>query len=64
MNLSDLIARNAAFAPEKPALRFEGEVLTYAALHARIVQAARALETEFGVTKGDRVAIQIGRAHV
>ena len=49
MNLSDLIERNAAFAPEKPALRFEGETLSYAAFHARIVQAACALETEFGV---------------
>jgi fatty-acyl-CoA synthase len=57
MNLSDLIARNAAFAPDKPALVFDGETLSYAAFHARIGLAARALETEFGVTKGDRVAI-------
>jgi fatty-acyl-CoA synthase len=57
MNLSDLIARNAAFAPEKPALRFEGDVLSYAAFHARIVRTARALQGEFGVGKGDRVAI-------
>src|ERR1700759_2855266 len=57
MDLSDLIERNAAFAPEKAALVFEGEVLTYAAFHARIVQAARALQSEFGVAKGDRVAI-------
>jgi fatty-acyl-CoA synthase len=57
MNLSDLIARNAAFAPDKPALRFEGETLSYAAFHARIEKAARALESGFGVTRGDRVAI-------
>ncbi len=25
MDLSDLIERNAAFAPDKPAIRFEGE---------------------------------------
>ena len=37
MDLSDLIERNARFAPEKPALIFEGEVLSYAAFHARIV---------------------------
>ena len=36
---------------------FEGEALSYAAFHARIVQAARALKAEFGVGKGDRVAI-------
>jgi fatty-acyl-CoA synthase len=57
MDLSDLIERNAAFAPEKPALIFEGEALSYAAFHARIVQAARALQGEFGVRLGDRVAI-------
>src|ERR1700754_940016 len=57
MDLSDLIERNAAFAPEKAALVFEGEILTYAAFHARIVQTARALQSEFGVAKGDRVAI-------
>jgi fatty-acyl-CoA synthase len=57
MNLSDLIERNAAFAPSKAALIFEGETLSYAAFHARIMQAARALEAGFGLTKGDRVAI-------
>src|ERR1700692_4167790 len=57
MDLSDLIERNAAFAPDKAALIFEGEVLAYAAFHARIVQTARALQSEFGVAKGDRVAI-------
>src|SRR5580698_3312430 len=57
MDLSDLIARNAAFAPEKPAIIFEGERLSYAAFHARIEATARALKTQFGVVKGDRVAI-------
>src|SRR5580698_7379177 len=57
MDLSDLIERNAAFAPDKAALIFEGEVLSYAAFHARIVQTARVLRNEFGVTRGDRVAI-------
>ena len=57
MDLSDLIARNAAFTPDKPALIFESEILSYAAFHARIEQTARALKTEFGVSRGDRVAI-------
>jgi fatty-acyl-CoA synthase len=57
MDLSELIERNAAFAPDKAALIFEGEVLSYAALQARIVQTARTLQAEFGVAKGDRVAI-------
>jgi len=57
MDLSDLIARNAAFTPEKPAINFEGETLGYAALNARIVATARALKAVFGVGRGDRVAI-------
>jgi fatty-acyl-CoA synthase len=57
MNLSDLIERNAAFTPEKPAIIFEGEILGYAAFNARIEQTARALKAEFGVSRGDRVAI-------
>ena len=57
MDLSDLIARNAASTPDKPALRFEGETLSYAAFNNRIGQTARALKSEFGVAKGDRVAV-------
>ncbi|MGB3488179.1 MAG: AMP-binding protein [Xanthobacteraceae bacterium] len=57
MDLSDLIARNAAFTPEKPALRFEGGTLTYAQFDARIAQTARALKSEYGISRGDRVAI-------
>jgi fatty-acyl-CoA synthase len=57
MDLSDLIARHAAFTPDKPAIIFEGERLSYAALNSRIEQAARTLKAEFGVSRGDRVAI-------
>jgi fatty-acyl-CoA synthase len=57
VDLSDLIARNAAFAPDKPAIIFEGARLSYAAFYARIEQIARALKVEFGVSRGDRVAI-------
>jgi fatty-acyl-CoA synthase len=57
VDLYSLIERNAAFAPQKPALRFEGETLTYAAFNARIIQTARALKSELGVKKGGRVAI-------
>jgi len=57
MDLSDLIERNAAFAPGKPAIRFAGSELTYAALAQRIGQAARALKSGLGVRAGDRVAI-------
>src|SRR6266480_1277116 len=57
MDLSDLIERNAAFTPDKPATIFEGEMLSYAAFAARIEQTARAFKAELGVNRGDRVAI-------
>src|SRR6202051_5173147 len=57
MDLSDLIERNAAFTPEKPAISFEGESLSYAAFSERIERTARALKAECGVSRGDRVAI-------
>src|ERR1700723_176962 len=57
MNLSDLIARNAAFTPDKPAIIFDREALSYRAFHDRIEAAARALKAEYGVGRGDRVAI-------
>src|ERR1700719_2907116 len=57
MDLSDLIARNADFTPDKVALRFDGRSLTYAAFAARIVAAARALKSQLGVARDDRVAI-------
>ena len=57
MDLSDLIDRNAAFAPDKPAIRFAGATLTYAAFAERIAAAARALKSQLGVARGDRIAI-------
>jgi fatty-acyl-CoA synthase len=57
VDLSSLIERNAAFAPDKPALHFEGTTLSYAAFAARVEQTARALKSEIGVSRGDRVAI-------
>jgi fatty-acyl-CoA synthase len=57
VDLSGLIERNAAFAPDKPALHFEGTTLRYAALATRIEQASRALKSELGVGRGDRVAV-------
>ena len=57
MDLSCFAERNAAFTPDKPAIHFEGETLSYAALSARIAQTARALSSQFGVRRGDRIAI-------
>src|SRR5262245_41616266 len=57
MDLSDLIDRNAAFTPDKAAIRFQGRALRYADFAARIAMAARALKSRLGVGRGDRVAI-------
>jgi len=57
MDLSDLIDRNAAFAPSKAAIRFEGRTLAYADLAGRITAAARALKSVLGVGRGDRVGL-------
>ncbi|MCP3441359.1 class I adenylate-forming enzyme family protein [Bradyrhizobium sp. CCGUVB14] len=57
MDLCSLIERNAAFAPNKPAIHFEGETLSYADLNRRIDRAARAMKNELGVNRGDRVAL-------
>ncbi len=57
MDLCSLIERNAAFTPDKPAIIFEGEVLSYAGFCARVEQTACALKAAFGISRGDRVAI-------
>ncbi|MCA1437767.1 long-chain fatty acid--CoA ligase [Bradyrhizobium sp. BRP20] len=57
MDLCSLIDRNAAFAPDKTAIAFEGTGLSYAAFAARIEQTATALKQALGVGRGDRVAI-------
>jgi fatty-acyl-CoA synthase len=57
MDLSDLIDHHAAFAPEKAAIRFQGRTLTYATFAERIAAAARALKSELGIGRGDRVAM-------
>jgi fatty-acyl-CoA synthase len=57
MDLSDLIERNAAFVPDKIALRFAGAALSYADFTSRIADAARALKSNLGIGRGDRIAI-------
>jgi fatty-acyl-CoA synthase len=57
MNLADVIDRNAAFAPEKPALIFGERSWSYATFAHQIGVLAQALKTSLGVRNGDRVAI-------
>jgi len=55
-SLAAALAATAAHHPQKPALRFGAEVITYGAL-ARRVRAAAARFASLGVGPGDRVAI-------
>lgn len=56
MNLSNWIERQADFAPDKCALRFAGQELSYARLADRVSRLATVLSTELDVSRGDRVA--------
>lgn len=50
------IEAHAETSPDKPAILFEGEVVTYAKFADRIRAAAAALKNTYGVQPGDRVA--------
>ena len=57
MNISTWIDRNAQFSPNKVAIYFEGQIITYAEMAARIGRAARMLSGTLGVQHGDRVSL-------
>lgn len=56
MDLSDWISHRADITPEKPAILFEGRVVSYAALADQIDRFAQVLGAELAVKRGDRVA--------
>ena len=56
MDLSTILARRADFTPDKPAIVFEEQSVSYTVFCTRIAQTAGAL-TSLGVTAGDRVAV-------
>ena len=55
-DLSSWVEKNAAFAPSKAAIRFDGADIGYARFAETIRGHARALKTVHGVGRGDRVA--------
>src|SRR5262249_4955198 len=57
MNLADVIDRNAAFAPDKLAIRFQGTCWTYSVFASRVAALARALKSQLDVRRGDRVGL-------
>jgi fatty-acyl-CoA synthase len=56
MNVSHWIERWADFQPDKTAIRFEGEDISYAAFDAHIRRVAAMLQDGLGIGRGDRVA--------
>jgi len=56
MNLSRWIGHWADFQPDKTAIRFEGNDISYAALNGRIQQVAALLRDGLSVDRGDRIA--------
>jgi long-chain acyl-CoA synthetase len=59
VNLSDLVREAAARTPDKAALVFRSDALTWAELDRSVDAAAAALQS-LGLAKGDRVAILLG----
>ena len=57
MNISYWVDKNAQFSPDKVAIYFEGQAITYADLAAQIDRAARMLAGTLGVRHGDRVSL-------
>ena len=58
-NLADLVADAAAATPDKAALLFDQQVMTWADLDAQVSAAARGL-LALGLAAGDRVAVHLG----
>ncbi|WP_091966841.1 AMP-binding protein [Bradyrhizobium shewense] len=55
-DLCSLLERNAAYAPDKTAVHFEGQTLSYVSLNRQTERIAR-LQSQLGVRRGDRIAI-------
>lgn len=56
MELSAWIDRHADFTPDKPALRYEGQEISYGEFASMIHAYARALKSVYGIGRGDRIA--------
>ena len=57
MNISTWIDRNAQFSPNKAAIYFEGQTITYANMAGQVERAARMLSGTLGVGHGERVSL-------
>ena len=62
MNISQWIEKWAVATPEKTAIRFEGQEISYPQFHEQILASARMLKNGLGVKPGDRIAY-LGQNH-
>ena len=56
MDISNWIDRWADFAPDKPAIEFEGATIAYGAFRDRVHRMAAVLSDGLGLAAGDRIA--------
>jgi fatty-acyl-CoA synthase len=63
ITLPEMFLRSAERFPDKPASIFEGEVLSYKALQARIENLAGHLQHACGVKRGERVLLDMQNGH-
>ncbi|WP_456745097.1 AMP-binding protein [Bradyrhizobium sp. USDA 4354] len=56
LDLCSLIERNGAYVPDKTAIHFEGQTLSYVSLNRQTERIAR-LQSQLAVQRGDRIAI-------
>ncbi len=61
-NLSFWLEKNADFTPDKVAIQFEGDAITYATFAEKIRAHARTLKHVYGIGRGDRVSF-LGMNH-
>jgi fatty-acyl-CoA synthase len=59
LRLQDLLARAASRSPDKAATVFQGETFTYREVLARVEALASHLQRDCGVTKGERVLLDL-----
>lgn len=57
MTIAQWLERHAQFSPNKVALQFEQQIVTYASLANTVENTAQTLKSQLGVGRGDRVAV-------
>ena len=56
MNIGDWLYKRSLFSPDRPAIVFDGHILTYAELNKRVNRLCHAM-MEKGIKTGERVGV-------